>query len=403
MPDASLASLNRGGLLVANRRFRQLVTAVTISSAGDPISLTISQVILFNYTHSPASLAGVYLSQIAAAIVVGAFLGSLTDRVDRRRLIVRLELVRAVVVASLPLVVTISPFALYLAMLVTGGIEAIVQPGRQAAIPELVGIERVASGNSTTIAAASIGQVVGFAIAGILLSLFTDPRPFYLLDAVTFLVAAILIAGLGDIGGSVRTASLSRGLREAFSIPSVRPYLAISAANTVATAILPPAFLPLAYKLAPGSGPQAYTVLEACLIVGILLGSLRAGRIPTRYNLPAMVAALGVFALMHFAIGLSSTLTMAAISFAIAAIGNAVYAVMQRSGLMRAAESTNRGAVMSAGFSTIQVSRIFGFLFGAAMVTALGPSQTFVLVGVWLVVLTLASGIWVHRTLTRPT
>ena len=134
MPDASLASLNRGGLLVANRRFRQLVTAITISSAGDPISLTISQVILFKATHSPASLAGVYLSQIAAAIVVGAFLGSLTDRVNRRQLIVRLEIVRAVVVASLPLVVMVSPFALYPAMLVTGAIEAVPWQGEGIAL-----------------------------------------------------------------------------------------------------------------------------------------------------------------------------------------------------------------------------------------------------------------------------
>lgn len=401
MPDASLASLNRGGLLVANRRFRQLVTAITISSAGDPISLTISQVVLFNATHSPVSLAGIFMIQIVSAILVGTLLGALTDRANRRQLIVRLEILRALVVASLPLLVLLSPFTIYPAMLVTGAIEAIVQPGRQAAIPELVGIERVASANSTALAAQSIGPVIGFAVAGVILTFFSDPRPFYLLDAATFLAAAALIAGIGDIGGGVRTASISRGLREALSIPAVRPFLAINAANTAATAVLLPAFLPLAYRLAPSNGPQAYTVLEVCLILGLLAGSLRAGRVPARYQLTAMVTALAVFALMHFAIGLSPNLTIAAISFGIGGVGNVVYTVMQRSGLMRAAESTNRGAVMSAGYSTVQVSRIFGYTFGAALVTALGPSQTFVLVGVWLSALTIAAAIWVRRAQSR--
>src|SRR2546427_12579789 len=83
-------------------RFGRLSLAVGVSAIGDPISLTLSQFLLYRATHSAFALAGIYLSQIAAALLVGLLAGSVADPVARRSLVATIQLGRAGLVAPVP-------------------------------------------------------------------------------------------------------------------------------------------------------------------------------------------------------------------------------------------------------------------------------------------------------------
>src|SRR5436190_9201146 len=81
-------------LLVSSPAFLRLALALLISSLGDPLTLTISLVILYTETRMAAAVAAAYACRMVAAILVGGLGGTITDRLDRRRLMIGLDVLR---------------------------------------------------------------------------------------------------------------------------------------------------------------------------------------------------------------------------------------------------------------------------------------------------------------------
>lgn len=372
-------------------RFGRLSLAVALSSLGDPLSLTLSQFLLYQQTHSAFALAGIYVAQIGAALLVGLLAGAVTDRLDRRWLVVTLELVRTTVMALLPLATLVSPFTLYPALFLAGGIEAIVQPARLAGVPGLVGPEHVEKANAQLLLLLSLGQVAGFALAGVLIVALPQPRLLFLLDAATFALAAALVTSVGSLGGGVSAARLSGSVGRAFAAPQIRPHLLIAGAVTVAAMMLPPSLLPLSYQIS-SDGVMVYAWLQVLLIVGLTAGSLLAHR--SGAGLGVLTLALFAFGGGALAAGLAETFWLTAVGLAVSAVGNALYFVANQSALLRAADENSRGTVMSARYTVVQVARVIGLLAGAS-ITAVGSAElTLALLGLLLVLVALGVGRW---------
>jgi MFS family permease len=361
----------------------RLSAAVLISSVGDPLTLTVSLVLLYQATRSPMAVAFAYGTQLLAALSVGALIGAVADRLDRRLLIVRLESVRFLVVASLPLLAGFSVFLLYPALFVLGAIEALVVPSRQAAVPQLVTHEEVGPANAALLTATMLAQAAGFGLAGLALASLQDPRVLYLADAVTFALAARIVASLGDLGGGISTARLKGGVRRAWAVPSVAPLLGVAAATVCVIGMLNTALLPLAYTLST-KGPSAYPLLEVCLIAGVVLGSLIAGRVTTHVRVPALAISLWVFAIGVAGVGLGQGLWPATVALAVSGLASAVYSVTNTSALMDAASNLNRGTVMSARFTITQAGKAVGLGVGGLVTAWLGPRNSFAAFGLGL-------------------
>jgi DHA3 family macrolide efflux protein-like MFS transporter len=362
-------------------RFGRLSLAVGVSALGDPISLTLSQFLLYRATHSPLALAGIYLSQIAAALLVGLFAGSVADRLDRRSLVAVLELGRAVLVALLPVATLISPLTLYPALFLVGGIEAIVQPARLAGVPGLVGSDQVERASASLLLVSALGQAAGFALAGVLIAVMPDPRQLFLIDAVTFAVAGLLVLAVGPLGGGVTTVKLTGAVFRALASPGLRFHLLVAGVVALFTAILSPSLLPLSYQLS-GDGVTVYAGLQVLLILGATLGSLIAFRTGASPGVLAM--ALWLFGLGVLGTGLAHTFWLTGVGIGISAIGNALYFIANQSALLKAGDEPNRGSVMSARYSVVQVCRVLGLGAGAAITSATSGRLTFTITGVLL-------------------
>jgi MFS family permease len=350
--------------------------ATLVSSIGDPFSQTVSLVLLYQATHTPLAIAAAFGAEMLGVLTVGGVMGAVADRVDRRRLIVRLEAVRFLVVVSLPLVTSISILLLYPLLFLLAGIEALVQPSRQAAVPELVSRGEVGAANSLLMTAVMVARAAGFAIAGFALAHVSDPRPLYVVDAFTFAAAALLVATLHGMGGGIVTTRLRGGVRRAWTVPGVRPFLVVAAAMALFVGMLNPALLPAAYALS-SNGPTAFTQLEICLIGGSLVGSVTAGHLEPGKRSVGLVISVWLFAAGVFAVGLSPSFLIAGLALAISGVGNLMYSVANTSALMEAAVSTNRGVVMSARFTVTQASNVLGLAIGAAAIAWLGPLRAF--------------------------
>jgi len=371
------------GLVLGNRRMARLTAAVLVSSVGDPLSQTVSLVLLYQATRSPLAIGLAFGVEMLAVLTVGVFIGAASDRMDRRRLIVRLEIARGLLVAVLPLLVGLSVFLVYPALFVLGGIQALVQPSRQASIPELVSPGEVGAANSLLLTAITLAEATGFALAGTALVYLMDPRWLYLGDAFTFLVSALLVATLGEMGGGILTTRFRGAVPRAWSVMQVRPLLLVAVAAVLFIGMLNPALLPLAYLLS-GNGPSAFALLQVCLIGGAFLGSLAAGRIRGGRRIPALAASLWVFGAGILAVGLSPSLWPAAAAIAISGVGNAVYSVTNNSALMESVESGIRGTLMSARFTLTQTAKAVGLAAGSLLTAWLGASLAFTAIGIGL-------------------
>jgi dTMP kinase len=134
--------------------FFRLWLAQALSSLGDWLGF-LAILILANRLGSGAPGASVGLV-MAARIVPGFFLsagaGVLIDRMDRKQVMVASMLVRALVVASLPLVDSV--IGLVFASLVLELATLFFSPAKEATVPNLVPVEKLATANSLGLAAA---------------------------------------------------------------------------------------------------------------------------------------------------------------------------------------------------------------------------------------------------------
>jgi MFS family permease len=378
-------------LLRHNRRLGRLAVAVLVSSAGDPLSLTVSLVLLYAATGSPLSIAGAYAAQMLAVLTVGLPLAALADHADRRRLVVRLELARCLLVASLPLVTRWSVLGLYPALYLLGLIEALVTPARQAAVPRLVaGGGQVGQANAALLGAMTLGQALGFAAAGAALAHLADPRWLYLVDAATFAAAALLVATLGHLGGGVRGTRLRGGFARAWAIRAARPLLLVAGAVVFFVGMLNPSLVPLAYALSPRHGPSLYTALEVGLIAGLFVGSAVAGQVTVRRRRPALAGSILLFGTAVLAVALSPTTAVAAVAIALSGVGNAVYSVTNQTALLEASQQRVHGTVMAARFAAAQAGKALGLGTGAVVTARLGARSGFAVIGAGLLVVAAA-------------
>jgi predicted MFS family arabinose efflux permease len=370
--------------------------ALLISSIGDPLTLTVALVLLYTETRMAAAVGAAYACRMVAAIVVGGFGGTITDRLDRRRLMIGLDVLRLVLVATMPFTTRGSPLIIYAYLLVLGGCEALVQPARLAAITTVVPERHIESANSVVVTAFSIAQAAGFALAGVVLATLADARLAFYGDALTFGLSALLVLTLPNLGGGIHTFRLRGGALGLLQRPSLRPLLLVAGGANLLIGMGTPVILPVAYQLWR-SGAVAYTWLEVALIAGLVLGSLVAPRIPVSRTLQGLAAALVLFALAAFGVGFTPILAGAVFAILWTGVGNAVYAVTNRSALMRRAEPREQGSVMAARYTLGQAAQIIGLGAGALCATLIGAQPTFVATGAGLLVVALAFMTYVAR------
>nr|WP_319418004.1 MFS transporter [Virgibacillus necropolis] len=79
-----------------------LLFGVGISTLGDFIYLVAINILVINMTGSPAAVAGLWIMGPIASILTKFWSGSIIDRVNKRRLMIGTDIIRAVLVVIIP-------------------------------------------------------------------------------------------------------------------------------------------------------------------------------------------------------------------------------------------------------------------------------------------------------------
>jgi predicted MFS family arabinose efflux permease len=296
---------------------------------------------------------------------------------------------RASFLVATPFLIGLNWWLIVPILFLLSSINAVVQPARQAAVPNLVSAGQVGKANAMVAATTMLSGAVGFGLAAAVLTQFPNSiSALFFGDALTFVLAAAIIFGIPNLGGGSISTSVAGALRRTWAIVDARPHLVVSTLAAFLIPISMPALLALAYQISQAGG-QVYSGLELVSSVGIFVGSLMVSRFATIGSMRTVGAGLLLTGVFSVAIAISPTLLTVIAALFIASVGNPVYAVANQTALVEAADPSTRGSVMATRFGLAQTAGIVGMAVGGVITKQVNAEAAYFLLGVGLVLLAL--------------
>ncbi|MDQ2985058.1 MAG: MFS transporter [Actinomycetota bacterium] len=302
-----------GALRLLRRRpgFRRAYAAVVTSELGDAfqyVALMWSALV----AGGPLGVLVVRLADSVPALLFGFHGGVLADRIDRRRLMIGADLVRAAVlvpVSAAALTGHLPLWGLVLAAFLLTAATSYFDPAYGALLPALVDRRNVQQANALVRSTADAVMVLGWAAAGALLAVL-PLGAFYAVNAGSFLVSAALLLGVPQAARRSAAHGESPRVREGFAALRPLPSLAFAVAVfgvcvTVSSGtwiVGVPEFV----RHALDRGAGSFSLVAASYAAGsVLAGAILARRQVHRKALVSLLAwtlylpGYGLFALGH--------------------------------------------------------------------------------------------------------
>lgn len=298
---------------LASRNYRVYFAGQLVSLAGTWMQQIAMIWLAYRLSNSAMVLGMVGFASQIPILFLGSFTGVLTDRFDRRRILLVTQsaaLVQALALAALTWLELISPNWLIVMAFVMGCINALDVPARQAFSVQLVDnradLPNAVALNSLVMNSA---RFIGPALAGFAVAAFGEAWCF-IINAVTYL--AVIAALLSIRTKSAETvhepalAALRQGFAYVLSHPDIRTHLL--AVATVSFLITPYAVMMPVFSSEIFHGDaRTYGLLIGCagggsLLAGLYLASRKDTRKLARRVGTAVIAAgaaLALFAANH--------------------------------------------------------------------------------------------------------
>jgi MFS family permease len=375
-------------LLLRHRNFALLWFGGLISMIGNWMLFIALPVYVYELTGSTLATGVMFMVGRLPSLLLGSVAGVFVDRWDRRRTMIITNLLLAAVLVPLALVsATGWLWIIYLVAFVQSTIEQFFSPAENALLPTLVGEEHLVAANSLNALNNNLARLLGPAIGGVVATQL-GLGGVALLDAATFLVAALLIA-LMRLPATEPIASTEQetpveasplqtlmhewveGLRLVRRLPVVMLLFGMTALMAIGEGILAVLFVPFVTEVLSGEALVLGWLMSAQAIGGLLGGmivaQLGANRSPARLLGPSAV----IFGLIDLAIfnypAFFPGITIALVLFILvglpaAAMGASFHALLQSS-----VPDSYRGRIFGAHNTTFSLLNLLGMAFASFM------------------------------------
>jgi predicted MFS family arabinose efflux permease len=283
---------------LAHRAFRVVWGGTFASNVGTWMQNVVLAAFGYELTRSTTFVGMLFFAQLGPLLFLATVGGALADILDRRRLLVAMQLVQLVLsllLAGLAAADNPSRAAIVACVLAIGVANALSAPTLSAVLPTLVPRPDLAGAVSLQSVQMNASRVIGPAIGGVLYPAF-GAAPVFAVNALTYLfaVAAVWVtrfpgrvAGPSEDPGSRR---LLAGFRTARRDPLVRRILTTMAAMSLfslAFVGLMPALAAENLRMRPRS--LGYGLLYAGFGAGAALGAVSIGTLLAGYSKPRIV------------------------------------------------------------------------------------------------------------------
>jgi MFS family permease len=300
--------------------FWKFWTGETVSNFGSSITQFALPLLVFKLTGSAVSLGVGFAMFGLPHLLFGLLIGAWADRLDRKRLMIVVDLLSAAVLVSVPLAATaglLSVWWIYAAIFAASTLGIFFQAAQFAAIPSLVERDKLVAANGQIQASFSAATVLGPLAAGGLLA-FIPIEDLLYVDAGTFLVSAVTLSLIARPFNAPREAARTsiradvvEGLRYVLRHPVLRNISAMMALiNFVSVTV--PAQLVLFAKHRFAVSDSELGFLFAADGAGVVLLSLAAGPLRSRFSFGNVaLGSLMLSGLMTFALAYAPSYPLA--------------------------------------------------------------------------------------------
>ena len=183
------------GTLRADSDFRRYFAARLLSQAGTIVTVIALPVLVYRISDSAPLTALVLMLEAAPYLLFGLFAGALSDRLDRRRVMVVADVADAMLMGSVPVAHLFGVLTVPHLMLVAFGVPAIAvffDGANFGALPVLVGTDRIAKANAVIWSAVTATETVLPSLVGLSLAVI-HPSTLLGVDALSFAASAALV------------------------------------------------------------------------------------------------------------------------------------------------------------------------------------------------------------------
>jgi MFS family permease len=357
--------------------YRRYVAGQSVSLVGTWMQMAAQSWLVLTLTGSATTLGVIVALQTLPVLLLGPYGGVIADRVDKRRMMVALQIamgVQALILGVLTVTGAVRLWEIGALAALLGLNNAFENPARQSFMLEMVGSESLRNAVSLNSVLVNVARVIGPAVAGLLIATVGEGVCF-LVNAASFVavVASLMTLDRAAIFPSPPSGREPGQLREGLRYVRRTPELGVPLAMMALAGCLAYEFqvtLPVMAREGLHAGAAAYGFMTAAMGVGAVIGGLFVAA-RGRTGLPTLIVAASAFGVVLLFASLAPNLPVELIALALAGGASISFMATANSTLQLNSAASMRGRVMALWFVAFQGSTpIGGPLVGWVMAAA---------------------------------
>jgi len=268
--------------ILRNKNFLLLWLGQSVSSFGSRIYTIAIMWYIIEKSGSSMELGLTVLCFTLPAVLIMPLAGILADHNYKKNILISSDAINGALVTLMALLMyqdALTNFWLYTLIVAVSASSAFFTPALGASIPLIVGKEQLAKANSLNQLTSRMSNIMGPALAGVLIAV-TDIWLLLLINGVSFILSAISECWIRipDVNQGSEKKNVRQQFAEGFSfVLNVKELMAlIFVGGIVINFFLAPltVFITIICKEVLEIGSTGFGVVEACISVGALLGTL---------------------------------------------------------------------------------------------------------------------------------
>lgn len=361
--------------------FGRLWSAAVVSRFGDALRGAALPLLAVELTDSALLVAFVTACGYLPWLLFGLIGGALADRVDQRRAMWIVDVLRGLLMAGFALAVWLDRAGIALLLVLAFALTAlqtVFDNAATALLPAVVPDTALGTANGRLLAGQeAVHRFAGTPLVPVLVG--AGAAVPYAVDAVSYLLAAVLVAGVPHrprpAAGRPRTPlrrDVADGLRALWSDPVLRGVCASTVvANAGFGALVATLVLHLTGWL--GAGTTGYALALTAYGVGSVAGGMVAGRVTAALGAPRTLVGAGLAQAACLAVfGTVRSLPAAGAALAVLGFAGMLWTATEVTVLQRRSPAGSLGRV-GAAFRTLSISVVpLGAVLGGVLAGALG-------------------------------
>lgn len=266
----------------------------SISNLGSSFTFFALPLLVYELTGSAINLALTTASEFVPYLLFGLIIGAWTDRLDRKKLMIGADILRALFISTIPLLSLAGALRvewIYAVGFINSTLTIFFDSSQWAAIPNIVGKDELVTANGRIQASLSGAQIAGPIVAGALVAVLAIEDVMYF-DALTFVLSALSLWLIRcrfnpEEGHEKEPTTVRQEVREGLTYVLRHPVLRnislmMAIYNLIGTTVFTQLVLFADVRL--GASESQTALLFSSSAAGMMVLGLLAGRIRKRWS-----------------------------------------------------------------------------------------------------------------------